>query len=315
MAQAWIVRAGPDDEYEHEALKQGVIALGWRRVGDLTEHHTLAAINALVDATYPEFTVRSRREYGVQLFAFRCHVRVGDFVVLLRGNTPDVAVGTVTGAYAHRPDLPAHHVKPVRWARTDVRRTEIGADLLTAPSLTNIYKIGKADAQARLAAVIAAGRDAMPDRPPQTTVEPALPATTGQASPTSAIDNLRRNLGYALSLATAGLHLQRLKVGAFEVSDVFRAAWVQAVAALDHWVHQEIHDRMLLLAAAAPSTRTRQFQRFQLPIAMVDEVAAGTMSLGDAVDQYWLETFGFRTFQQPDKIRAGLAYVSDVSQL
>jgi hypothetical protein len=29
------------------------------------------------------------------------------------------------------------------------------------------------------------------------------------------------------------------------VDDVFRAAWVQSVAALDHWVRQEVRYRML----------------------------------------------------------------------
>lgn len=79
-----------------------------------------------------------------------------------------------------------------------------------------------------------------------------VPATPAASAP---YVNLQRNLNYARSLATAGQHLAQLDVRSFEVDDVFRAAWVQAVAALDHWVRQEVRYRMLRLAAnpAAPS--------------------------------------------------------------
>ena len=44
---------------------------------------------------------------------------------------------------------------------------------------------------------------------------------------------------------SGGKHLHRLQVGAFDVADLYRAAWVQAVSALDHWVHRELYDRAL----------------------------------------------------------------------
>jgi hypothetical protein len=318
MVQAWIVRAGRNDEYEEQALTHGLIALGWRRVGDLTGHDSLSAINQLVDSAYPEYSQRSRQEYGAQLFAFRSRVRVGDYVVLLRTTAPDVAVGTVTGEYVHRPDLVARHVRRVRWIRTDVRRTEIGADLLAAPALTSIYKMNRADVQSRLDAFVDAGGNArQEERSAQSsTADPTpLAQLVTSTTTTTPMENLRRNLDYALSLATAGLHLQQLKVEAFEVSDVFRAAWVQGVAALDHWVHQEIHVRMLKLADLAPGARTKQFQSFQLPIALVDQVVDRQLTIRQAVDQHFRQAFGGKTFQNPDKIREGLANVADVGQL
>jgi hypothetical protein len=315
MVQAWIIRAGRDDEYEQEALTHGVAALGWRRIGDLTAHSSLAAINSLVDGAYAEFSPRSRQEYGAQLFAFRCRVLVGDYIVLLRGKAPDVAVGTVTGDYAHRPDLPAQHIRPVRWRRMDVRRTEIGADLLTAPALTSIYKINRPNVTARLDELVGAGpkeADAHTKQPPKSAfVAPPL----GTPAPMTPMENLQRNLDYALSLATAGLHLQKLKVEAFEVSDVFRAAWVQGVAALDHWVHQEIHVRMLKLATLTPSARTQGVPNFQLPIVLADQVIDGRLTIRQAVARHFMHVFGGMTFQNPDKIREGLANVADVSQL
>jgi len=314
LAQVWIVRAGPNDEYEQVDLQQGIVALGWRSVGDLTKRQSLTEINAVVDVAYAADSIRSRRTSGVQLFAFRSKMHPGHWVILLRGNAPDVAIGTVTGDYAYRPDLPACHVRPVRWARVDVRRTVVGADLLTTPALSNIYRVGRADAARRIEAISAGSHDgvAIAVHPGRVADQVGVGPGTRPIKP---VDNLRRNLEYALSLATAGLHLQKLKVEAFEVSDVFRAAWVQAVAALDHWVHQELRERMVNLAENPPAELPAQFQKFQLPISAVDDIVAKRVSFRDAVEQQWTRNFGGSTFQNPDKIRAGFANVADVSQL
>jgi restriction system protein len=299
VVQTWIVRAGRDDK-----LERGLIAMSRYQVGDLTGRTTLADIRGEVDAAYEHVTVQSRREYSVQLLAFRSSMRIGDYMILLRGDAPDVAVGEVSGDYAYRPDLAGRHVRPVRWLRTDVRRSEVGADLLDVPALTSIYRVVQPGALARIEALLTAG--------PAVAVVAEPPVGR---PPATAVDNLRRNLDYARSLATAGLHLQQLKVEAFEVSDVFRSAWVQAVAALDHWVHQEIRERMLAIAAEPAGAKSKAFLKFQLPISYVERVLAGELTLRDAIDQQSAEAFGRSTFQQPDKIRDGLMHVADVSQL
>ena len=313
MVHAWVVRAGRSDEYASEDLEHSMIAMGWRRLQDLTEHRTLSAISTAVNRAYGEFSLRSRQSYAVQMYAFRCHMRPGDYVVLLRSKAPDVAVGIVTGDYAYRPELPVHHVRDVQWTRTDVRRTEIGADLLAAPALTNIYRVNQSNAAARLKVVAAAGHSADSTQPPvfagsAATVAVPAAAVTGPAG------NFRRNLDYALSLATAGLHLQQLKVEAFEVSDVFRAAWVQAIAALDHWVHQEIHQRMLA-HALTPPTGQGPSVHFQLPAALVDQIQQGQLTVAAAVTRHFKKGLGGMPFVQPDKICKGLANVVDVTDL
>src|SRR5438046_862421 len=161
MAQTWIVRAGREDEYEQEALEQNVVAMGWQRLGDLTKYQTTAAVKALVDAEFVEFSSSARAGTIAQVVAFRSKMRMGDLVILLRSDAPTVAVGTVTGDYAYRPELPVPHVRTVDWARTDVGPTEIGPEALTAPALTSIYKIRNDALDARLKVLLA------PDAPPE----------------------------------------------------------------------------------------------------------------------------------------------------
>lgn len=38
--EAWIVRAGRDDEYAALGLERGIVGLAWHRVGDLTDATT-----------------------------------------------------------------------------------------------------------------------------------------------------------------------------------------------------------------------------------------------------------------------------------
>jgi hypothetical protein len=305
MAQAWLVRAGRDDEFARQAMDESVIGLGWRRVGDLKERRTMSAVAATAHEAYAEFTARSRTELAVQLFAFRSHMRTGDYVILIRANAPDVALGVVTGDYMFRPDLSAPHVRLVRWERDSVRPSEIGADLLTFPALTNIYKINRPDAESRLAKAMVAATEALP----------AAEAPSTSAYLAGPMENLRNNLDYAMSLATAGHHFQQLQVASFEVSDVFRAAWVQAVAALDHWVHQELKVRMLALMLTPPSARTPRFRNFSLPRPLIDQIADGTLSVREAVDQHFEKAYGHRTFQQPRAIVAALSAVADADEL
>ncbi len=52
---------------------------------------------------------------------------------------------------------------------------------------------------------------------------------------TQAFQELHRNLQYAHGLVAGGRYLQALGVRAFDVTDLYRSAWVLAVAALDHW--------------------------------------------------------------------------------
>ena len=312
MAQTWLVRAGRGDELEEPALQHGLVLLRRHRVGDLADAQSQPAIRARVDRAYSDFSLRSRQVFAAQLFAFRCRMRQDDVVVLLRENAPTVAIGVLTGDYAHRPDLSGGHVRTVRWLRTEVSRSEVGSDLLRAPALTDIYKVNVAGAAERLLAVTA---PAAPVDSVAPTPVPA-PATPSAGHPVvgTALANLRRNLDYALSLATAGLHLQQLKVGAFEVADVYRAAWVQAVAALDHWVHQEIRERLAVYTGGLSAVHPAHLVGVGVSRKLVAAVGTGALTVTEAVEEHQM-ALGRMTFQQPKRISEGFIGLTDVGQL
>jgi hypothetical protein len=299
VATAWIVRAGRDDSYDELALDKNLIAVGWSAAGDLSTTASPTEIRKRVRAAYPEVEQRAVESYTVQLVAFRSKMSAGDIVLFLRRTSPDVAVGRVTGPYEYRMDLPSgiRHARAVTWARTDVPRASVERELLALPSLTTVYRINQVESVGRLERLLEARAIPTLDSPAKP--EPADPPS--QDAESIPFANLRRNLDYARSLATAGQHLDQLKVGAFEVSDVYRAAWVQ----------QEVRARMLRLVAQPEVQKPKGFTSFTISLGLVEQVQAGTRTLVEALDQQLREQ-GHLVYQNPDKIRDGFGLVHDV---
>ncbi|MEU9999045.1 hypothetical protein [Streptomyces sp. NPDC050848] len=52
------------------------------------------------------------------------------------------------------------------------------------------------------------------------------------------------NLTYARKMVTAGRALEVLRPDGIDTGDFYRAAWVQAISALEHWVQEEVLRRV-----------------------------------------------------------------------
>ncbi|MEV0974476.1 hypothetical protein [Microtetraspora glauca] len=130
---------------------------------------------------------------------------------------------------------------------------------------------------------------------------------------TQAFLDFERNLEYAKQLVRAGQHLDAIGVSAFDVGDLHRAAWVQAVAALDHWVHQEVYHRAILLAQQPGIPKPRKFREFTIPMELFEDVHHGTVPLDQALRKHLKQVVGRKTFQGPEDIKDGFAIVSDVA--
>jgi hypothetical protein len=121
------------------------------------------------------------------------------------------------------------------------------------------------------------------------------------------------NLAYARNLVHGGRHLERLQVGAFDVADLYRAAWVQAVSALDHWVHRELYDRALGFALDVSAPRPPKFLKLRIPLSLFEDVQHHSENLRTAFTGYLRDQFGWQSFQAPEKIKEALSHVSEVS--
>lgn len=138
-------------------------------------------------------------------------------------------------------------------------------------------------------------------------------AAANPAETTPAFIELKSNLDYARDLVRGGRLLQRLRVGAFDVSDLYRAAWVQAVSALDHWVHQELYDRALAFASEVSEKRPAKYLRVAVPMSLLEDVVHHSKTIEDVFRSHLRSQYAHQSFQHPEKIKEAIAVISEVS--
>ncbi|GAB7049095.1 hypothetical protein [Catenuloplanes indicus] len=308
MTNLWVLRSLRAEDYESMALSSGYAAMGWANSGDLTHVVDVAGIRAAVRRAFPFSDKETTDSCTDQLHQFRIRVVAGDYLLLLRRNNPNVAFGKVTGDYHYRTDLSdgIRHIREVDWIHSEIPRVAVEQDLRSMPSLNMIYLLEDEVVAQR---IIDASSAATPS------LENTASSGSSIATSGAPFQNFKRNLEYARNLAAGGAHLHDLGVGSFEVNDVFRAAWVQGVAALEYWVRQEVRTRMMRLAANPHLSRPQKFNSFPIPIEAVERILQGEATLADVVDDQLITTRGHIAYQNPDKIKDALSLIINTERL
>ncbi|MFI0352862.1 hypothetical protein [Actinomadura sp. 9N407] len=94
------------------------------------------------------------------------------------------------------------------------------------------------------------------------------------------------NIRYTEGLVTGGRALEGIRsisgpnfgdLSAAHPEDLYRAAWNQAVSALDHWLHREIIDRAVTLISDLGRERPAALQRLQMPFETVERMRNASM--------------------------------------
>ncbi len=113
-ARVWLYAPGKGAEHWEEFYRDGIMAVGWDDLGDLSRYSYLDAITAKIVEVYkPEGrpTNDSRA-----CFDFVNSIRPGDRVIAKKGRSLVVGYGIVTGDYEHRSERGYFkNVRAVRW--------------------------------------------------------------------------------------------------------------------------------------------------------------------------------------------------------
>ena len=120
------------------------------------------------------------------------------------------------------------------------------------------------------------------------------------------------NIEYARQLIRAGESLQGLQPGALDITDLYRAAWVQAVGAADHWLHEELFRRVTELAADPGAELPAKLQKFQLPLSVIEAVRREEQTMSEAVLHHVKTKWGHESFHSPRKIAEAYGLVTDI---
>ncbi|MBZ6289314.1 hypothetical protein ACFW5S_26025 [Streptomyces olivaceus] len=131
------------------------------------------------------------------------------------------------------------------------------------------------------------------------------------APQTRQFEAFQTNLSYARRMVKTGGMLTPFRSPTIDIDDFYRAAWVQAVAAIDHWLHEEVLRRVAELTARDSPEMPPQLRRYELPLHRVEAVRRGEADLSEAVVEHLREKLAVQALQHPGKISEVLKLVTE----
>ena len=112
-ANAWAIAPGEGARLWGEFLKDGIVAIAWDFLGDLSEYESKEAMHA---ALIKQGSGDNPHHQSRATWAFAQEMKIGDVVLAKRGRTAILGWGTVTGDYVHdagRSEFP--NIRSVKW--------------------------------------------------------------------------------------------------------------------------------------------------------------------------------------------------------
>lgn len=161
-SQVWLIRAGSNGEDDDANLNHGLATLGWGEVPDLTGAVDKDAVRGRVRQGYPDASNQKVANATGQISRYVLDICEGDIVVLPLKTRPGlVALGHITGPYVYREvDGVQRHTRTVDWIRTDVPRSDFGADLQKPLNFNGtVHRIQGNGSDRRIAAMLDGGRE------------------------------------------------------------------------------------------------------------------------------------------------------------
>ncbi|NUK04722.1 hypothetical protein [Streptomyces lunaelactis] len=119
------------------------------------------------------------------------------------------------------------------------------------------------------------------------------------------------NLAYARNMVNAARNLHALRLGAVDIDDLYRAAWVQAVSALDHWLHEELFRRVREIVETPGAEKPQQLQNLALPLSVVEEIRLNETTTADAVDRRVRAAWEYAPLHNAEKIQDAYRLVTN----
>ncbi len=147
----WMVRAGRRGVLAEDFATLSCVAIGWRKLGDLSRVRGRDEISELVRQAYPEVSPGQVSAKAGQIARFLLDFKIGDLVTTYDPDERCYHVGKIAGDYEHKPEAIEGyaHARRVTWERKVNRDDLSTATKNSLGALMTIFLIG-ADARAEL---------------------------------------------------------------------------------------------------------------------------------------------------------------------
>lgn len=115
----YMVRAGEGAYLIDEFLNRKVVAIGWEKVGDLTNLKDINAIKEKLKVAYPEAKAAQINNYAGQLSRFKTEFKIGQLVISYAPTERVYWIGEIISDYKYSPsDAEFYpHIRNVEWRK------------------------------------------------------------------------------------------------------------------------------------------------------------------------------------------------------
>lgn len=140
----WGIHGGQTGDANSLFLEKGYVALGWRKVGDLSElTPDREAFKRRVAEAYPEKKPGAIPNNAGQLFRFLHEMKVGDLVAYPSKADRQIHIGRIAGNYEYSPrrDSAYPHQRQVKWLKAIPRTRFTQAALYEIGSAMTFFQI------------------------------------------------------------------------------------------------------------------------------------------------------------------------------
>ncbi len=143
----WMVRAGESGYLIDEFLTQGIVAIGWNKIGDLKNLKTLDELKNRLRKAYPNSKLSQVNNYAGQIFRFRFDFQILDKVISYNPMSRNYHIGEIISDYYYdEGSLDYHHKRKVKWIK-DIPRDILSTKTKnTLGSTLTIFKISNSAA-------------------------------------------------------------------------------------------------------------------------------------------------------------------------
>ena len=131
----WGIHAGRNGEAEPLFEKENVIALGWKKIGNLSRLKTREEFKQQYEQVYPQAKAGAIPIHAGILYRFVYEMKNGDVVIFPRKLSREIWIGKVVGEYKYEPQYDYPHLRKVEWLKKYPR---------TRFSQGALYEIGSA---------------------------------------------------------------------------------------------------------------------------------------------------------------------------
>lgn len=140
----WVVRGGDFNELIDRFRDEGVVAIGWSEVGDMTPYTTPEELRTAIERSYPNWSKPKVGASLSQLKQFRILMEPGDYVCTPVKATREVMIGKITGPFRYQPEGGKDRYlnnREVEWLKTVRREAFSKAAKGSLGALMTVYSL------------------------------------------------------------------------------------------------------------------------------------------------------------------------------